>query len=68
MTNAFTVGVAQSISGLPMFSGIEIRVAMLVALIIINVSYTMWYARKIKKNPESSYMATTIRSTVPRWI
>lgn len=56
VTNAFTVGVAQSISGLPMFSGIEIRVAMLVALIIINVSYTMWYARKIKKNPESSYM------------
>ena len=53
---AVTVGVAQSISGLPMFSGIEIRVVMLVALIIINVSYTMWYARKIKKNPESSYM------------
>ena len=56
VTNAFTVGVAQSISGLPMFSGIEFRMVMLAVLILINVSYTMWYARKIKKNPERSYM------------
>ena len=55
VTNAFTVGVAQSISGLPMFSGIELRLVMLVALIVINVTYTLWYARKIKKNPEKSY-------------
>ena len=51
MTNPFTVGVAQGICGLPMFSGIEFRMVMLAVLILINVSYTMWYARKIKKKP-----------------
>ena len=56
ITNAFTVGVAQSVSGLPMFSGIEFRAIMLVTLIVIDVLYCMWYARRIKKNPQFSPM------------
>lgn len=56
VTNAFTVGVAQSIAGLPMFSAIQVRIAMLVILIVIGVTYTYCYARMIKKHPEKSFM------------
>ena len=56
VTNAFTVGVAQSIAGLPMFSAIQVRMVMLVILILVSITYVMHYARKVKKNPESSPM------------
>lgn len=54
MTNPFTVGVAQGIAGLPLFSGIGLRGALFVTLMIVSIIYTMIYAHKIKKNPESS--------------
>lgn len=54
MTNAFTVGVAQGISGLPLFSGIGLRAALFITLMIVSIIYVMIYARKIKKNPLSS--------------
>lgn len=56
VTNPFTVGVAQSISGLPMFSGIQIRLVMLVTLIIVTVIPLYLYARMVKKHPEKSFM------------
>lgn len=55
-TNAFTVGVAQGIAGLPMFSGIELRLVVLVVLYLINTSFMMIYAMRIKKNPQRSAM------------
>lgn len=54
MTNAFTVGVAQSIAGLPMFSGIELRGALFVSLLAVSIAYVMWHAARVRKNPESS--------------
>jgi len=54
ITNAFTTGVAQSIAGLPMFSGMELRVPLFVVLMIVSISYVMWYARRVKKNPRLS--------------
>ncbi|MEG2441867.1 MAG: C4-dicarboxylate ABC transporter permease [Acetivibrio sp.] len=54
MTNAFTVGVAQGISGLPLFSGIGLRGALFVTLMVVTIAYVMVYARKIKKNPKLS--------------
>lgn len=54
MTNAFTVGVAQGISGLPLFSGIGLRAALFITLMIVSITYVMIYARKIKKNPLTS--------------
>ncbi len=56
MTNAFTVGVAQGISGLPPFSGIGLRAWAYVALTLTSVIYVMLYAKKVKKNPELSSM------------
>lgn len=55
-TNTFTVGVAQGIAGLPTFSGIEVRLVILVVLYIINVTFVMLHARKVKKNPQFSSM------------
>lgn len=54
MTNAFTVGVAQGIAGLPMFSGIGFRAVLFLALMAVSITYVMIYARKIKKNPQAS--------------
>lgn len=55
-TNAFTVGVAQGIAGLPIFSGIELRLVALAVLYIINVTFVTLHARKVKANPQSSSM------------
>ena len=54
MTNAFTVGVAQGIAGLPMFSGIGFRAVVFLALMSVSITYVTLYARKVKKNPEAS--------------
>ena len=54
MTNAFTVGVAQGIAGLPMFSGIGLRVVLFIVLEAVSIAYVMWYARRVKKNPTRS--------------
>jgi len=55
-TNAFTVGVAQGIAGLPTFSGLNYRMIIFAILLIINISFVMRYAMKVKKNPQSSVM------------
>ncbi|MCK8060100.1 MULTISPECIES: YfcC family protein [unclassified Fusibacter] len=53
-TNPFTIGVAQGVAGVPMFSGIGFRVLAFIAFQAAVIAYTMNYARKIKKNPELS--------------
>ncbi|MUV37009.1 uncharacterized protein JNUCC1_00815 [Lentibacillus sp. JNUCC-1] len=54
--NPFTVGVAQTIAELPMFSGLGFRIAMWVVFVGVSIAYVMFYARKVKKNPEKSLM------------
>ncbi|MBQ8562461.1 MAG: YfcC family protein [Firmicutes bacterium] len=56
LANPFTVGVAQGIAGLPTFSGIELRIALLVVLIIVTTAYVMLYGKRILKNPQLSPM------------
>lgn len=52
--NPFTVGVAQGISELPLFSGIGFRFVILgVMLILVNI-YLLRYAKKVKNDPEKS--------------
>lgn len=56
MLNPFTVGVAQNLSGVPLFSGIGYRTfcwAVLTGILIVSV---LLYARKVKKNPSKSVM------------
>jgi uncharacterized ion transporter superfamily protein YfcC len=52
--NPFTIGIAQGLSDLPLFSGIEYRLFCFVVINIIGISYILWYANRIKKNPKRS--------------
>lgn len=54
--NPFTVGIAQDLAGLPLFSGIEYRFICWCVLNILLVTFVLIYASRIKKNPQSSIM------------
>ena len=52
--NPFTIGIAQGIAGIPLFSGLEYRVLCWFVLTSLAIVFVLWYARRIKKNPEKS--------------
>jgi len=52
--NPFTVGVAQGIAGVPIYSGLGYRVCAWVVATSVVIAYVMVYAARIKKNPELS--------------
>ena len=55
--NPFTVGVAQGLAELPIFSGIAFRFFILAVMIVVTSWYIMRYAKKVKDNPELSIVA-----------
>ena len=48
MLNPFTIGIAQDMSELPLFSGIEYRTLCWVVLMVVAIVFVLWYARKHK--------------------
>ncbi len=52
--NPFTVGVAQTIAELPMFSGLSYRLILWIVFVIITSLMILAYAKKVKANPEAS--------------
>jgi uncharacterized ion transporter superfamily protein YfcC len=52
--NPFTVGIAQSIAGVPLYSGLGYRIVTWVVGTAVIVAYVMWYARRVKANPDIS--------------
>jgi uncharacterized ion transporter superfamily protein YfcC len=52
--NPFNVGVAQSIAGVPMFSGIGYRLICWAIATTLTIAFLMWYAARIKRRPELS--------------
>lgn len=54
MLNPFTIGIAQGLSDLPLFSGLEYRLFCWVVLTAILIICVLTYARRIKKNPHKS--------------
>ncbi len=54
ITNPFTIGVAQKLAGLPLFSGAWYRLIIFLVIYAIFAYFLLRYARKIEKNPESS--------------
>ena len=52
--NPFTVGISQSIAGLPLYSGLGYRMFSWVIGTTVMIAYVMWYARRVKRNPEIS--------------
>jgi len=57
VTNPFTIGVAQEIAGLPLFSGAWFRILIFITIYIIMAIFLVRYARKTEKE--------TATSTVP---
>lgn len=54
--NPFTVGVAQGIAELPIYSGFVPRLVFWFIFVGVSITYVMLYARKIKKDPTKSLM------------
>ena len=52
--NPFTVGIAQGISELPLYSGFEFRLIIWVLSTVSMVSFVMWHASRVRKNPQLS--------------
>lgn len=55
--NPFTVGVAQEIAELPMFSGIWLRLIIWAVYIVTTIIYIQKYANKVEEDPSYSYVA-----------
>ncbi len=56
MLNPFTIGIAQGIAGIPLFTGIGYRAVCWAILTVVGIVFVLWYANKVKKNPQSSIM------------
>jgi len=54
--NPFTIGIAQGLSGLPLFSGIGYRLFSWVILTGVAIAITLVYAARVKRQPERSPM------------
>lgn len=54
--NPFTVGIAQSIAELPLYSGLEYRVFIWVLSTVFMIGFVMMYASRIRANPSLSPM------------
>lgn len=52
--NPFTIGIAQGLAGIPLFSGIEYRIFCWIVINMIGFSWILRYAAKVKKNPKAS--------------
>jgi uncharacterized ion transporter superfamily protein YfcC len=64
-TNPFTVGVAQGIVGLPLFSGIEFRLVLWCVITLVTVVYMTRYAAKVRAEPSISLMYELDRQREP---
>ncbi|OWZ84406.1 YfcC family protein [Natranaerobius trueperi] len=56
LMNPFTIGVAQGIAELPMFSGLLFRIVVYLLLLIASIWYVNRYAKKVKEDPTQSYV------------
>ena len=54
--NPFTIGVAQGIAEIPIYSGLVTRIVFWVIFLSVSIAYVMLYARKVKKDPTKSVL------------
>ncbi len=52
--NPFTIGTAQKLADVPVFSGLELRVPFFLLSTLSVILYLLYYTNKIEKNPEKS--------------
>ncbi|MCK9203351.1 MAG: AbgT family transporter [Bacteroidales bacterium] len=53
-SNPFTIGIAQGIAEIPVFSGWEYRIIVWLIMMTAAITFVMMYVRKIERNPERS--------------
>ncbi|MFC2948025.1 YfcC family protein [Virgibacillus sediminis] len=56
LTAPATVGLAQTISELPLYSGIGLRVIVMSLVLLVGIWYVWRYARKIERDPSKGYL------------
>ena len=56
MLNPFTIGIAQGIADIPLFTGIGYRAVCWAILTVVGIVFVLLYAKKVKRNPQSSIM------------
>lgn len=56
MLNPFTIGIAQGIAELPIFSGLEYRCICWLVFTFMGIAFVLLYANRIKGHPERSPM------------
>jgi uncharacterized ion transporter superfamily protein YfcC len=54
--NPFTIGIAQGLSDVPLFSGLEYRIFCWIVITSIGIAFVLRYASRIKKDPSKSLM------------
>ncbi len=54
--NPFTIGIAQGLANIPLFSGIEYRMFSWVIINLVGFAFVLRYAHRVKRNPKSSIM------------
>lgn len=54
LLNPFTIGIAQGLSSLPLFSGIEYRLFVWLVINVVGIGWVLRYAARIRKNPKAS--------------
>ena len=54
--NPFTIGVAQQVAGVPLFSGLEYRILCFIIYMSVTIIYVWRYAKKVKKDPSKSIL------------
>ncbi len=52
--NPFTIGIAQGLADIPLFSGIEYRIFCFLVLNAFGIFFVLRYVNRIKKNPQKS--------------
>lgn len=54
--NPFTIGIAQEVAGVQLFSGLAYRIFCFVVFMTIAIWYVMRYAKRVKEDPTKSYL------------
>ncbi|TDL96658.1 YfcC family protein [Macrococcus brunensis] len=62
MINPFTVGIAQKIAEIPLFSGIIFRTIVYLIVLLTGILYVLNYAKKVKKDKKHSLIAADMRA------
>jgi uncharacterized ion transporter superfamily protein YfcC len=54
LLNPFTIGIAQGLSSIPLYSGIEYRLFVWLVINVVGIGWVLRYAGRIRKNPKAS--------------